>query len=75
MSWAEENGIDVGVPDWYAEQEDDRFYVLKNGVKICNNCGSKNIKISKADNEYCADLCWVKDGEYKDSKLIDGSEE
>lgn len=63
MSWAEENGIDVGVPDWYMEQEDDRLHVLKNGTTICNNCGSKNIKTSEKDNEYCADLCWVKEDE------------
>lgn len=62
MSWAEENGIDIGVPDWY-DADDDRLHVLKNGVEICNNCGSKNIKVSKKGNKYCADLCWVDDGE------------
>ena len=49
--------------DWYDGSNEyeleDLFYVLKNGVEICNNCGSKNIKLSAKGNKYCAELCWV----------------
>jgi hypothetical protein len=58
MSWAEDMGYDSYDPPEGME-EVKRLFVTKNGTKICNNCGSKNIKVSKAGNEYCADLCWV----------------
>ena len=69
MSWADDEGY-----YWDEDMEeelDGRFTTLVNGEKICANCGSKNIKVSSKDNEYCADLCWV---ENPDQKLINESE-
>ena len=71
MSWIDDASLGELRSAGYFEPEIDeeiaeqteRFHVLKNGTKICNNCGSKNIKTSKANNEYCADLCWVKNDE------------
>lgn len=27
--------------------------------EYCNDCKSRNIKVSKQGNKYCADLCWT----------------
>lgn len=65
MSWEDEAGIGELKRAGYFEPEIDEeisvslFYTANNGTKMCANCGSKNIKTSKAGNEYCADLCWV----------------
>lgn len=64
MSWADDNGIDGYWGDEILDDAPKRiFYVLGNGTKICSNCGSKNIKTSTKGNEYCADLCWLKEKE------------
>lgn len=67
MSWEEEAGIgELKRAGYFMEPEiaedmsKQLFYTAENGTRICAKCGSNNIKISKADNEYCADLCWVK---------------
>lgn len=64
MSWADEASIkELATTGYWAEideeMEDSRFHTLKNGTEICDTCGSKNIKVSKAGNKYCGDLCWV----------------
>lgn len=69
MSWIDDATIGELKSAGYFEPEIDneidkqtkRFFVTKNGTKVCANCGGQNIKVSKNDNEYCADLCWVKD--------------
>ena len=74
MSWIDDASIGELRSAGYFEPEiDDEitdqteiFHILKNGERICNNCGSKNIKLSKAGNEYCADLCWVEKDQPKD---------
>ena len=60
MSWLEDNDF-----DGYEPIERTGFVQVLVGDKVksieyCLNCGSINIKTSKAGNNYCADLCWVK---------------
>lgn len=65
MSIAEDDGHDIGLPDYMEgwdelEQETNgRIRQEANGNPTCSNCESENIKRSKAGNLYCADLCWV----------------
>lgn len=60
MSYAEDMGYDAYYSEDLEGNKPERFLVTDNGTKVCKNCGSKNIKTSKAGNEYCAELCWVK---------------
>ena len=45
-------------PDDTELETSGRIYESPDGL-ICANCGGTNIKVSKAGNKYCADLCWV----------------
>lgn len=69
MSWEDEAGIGELKRAGYFEPEiaeympTPLFYTTENSTRICAKCGSKNIKISRSGNEYCADLCWVKNEE------------
>ncbi len=59
MSWAEDEGYDAYDPPESMDDVERLFITTNNGTRICANCGSKNIKVSKKGNEYCADLCWI----------------
>lgn len=64
MSWAEENLIDIGVPDDFYEDYDEQrspFFTSANGTLTCKRCGNQEIKTSKNGNEYCSKICWVKE--------------
>ncbi len=69
MSYAEDMGYDIGVPDWYADLDElgqetsGRLYEGEDGKPTCANCDSTNIKTSSKGNLYCADLCWAKEAE------------
>lgn len=62
MGYVEDFGYDC-----YDEPKETIGYIktIENNKVVekpyCLNCGSLNIKTSKKENLYCADLCWVKE--------------
>ena len=66
MSWIDDASIKELKSAGYFEPEIDeeidsqfeKTIVIGNGLEICKNCGSGNIKISQKGNKYCAEICW-----------------
>lgn len=57
MSWTDDEGYsDYDLEDL---EQLEKFYVAENR-KICKECGCNVIKVNKAGDEYCSDLCWTK---------------